>query len=507
MNHLPILPVLLPMFVGALLLLIARTRMSVKRGLSITATLLQLPLAAALLMQAGQGTEVYAAGNWIPPYGIVLVVDRLAAFMLLVTAVLGAAAVIFASRGDDGIGRNFHSLFQFQLMGINGAFLTGDLFNLFVFFEILLIASYALLLHGAGASRVRAGLHYVLLNLFGSALFLIGVGTLYGVLGTLNMADLSLRVAQVAPEDAPLVAAAGMLLLVVFGLKAAMFPLYFWLPRAYASATAPVAALFAIMTKVGLYSILRVYSLLFGEGAGDLAYLASDWLWPIALVTIALGAIGALAASTLSGLVAYLVVLSVGILLAGVAIGNQAALTGALYYLAHSTWISGALFLLAGILGRMRGPRFGVHLRAGPRLPMGLLLSALFFISAISVVGMPPLSGFVGKVLLLGAAGMTAQAAWLYATVLGAGLVVLVAMSRAGSTLFWRHDPAPTAGEPLDRVRLLAMAALLLTSPLMVLFAAPLLDYLDATALQLLEPAGYIDSVLSTLAVNPGGEP
>lgn len=507
MNHWPILPILLPMFMGALLLLIARTSMSLKRSLSITATLLQLPFAMVLLVQAGQGTEVYAAGNWIPPYGIVLVVDRLSAFMLFVTAVLAAAAVLYASRGDDAIGRNFHALFQFQLMGINGAFLTGDLFNLFVFFEILLIASYALLLHGAGASRVRAGLHYVLLNLLGSALFLIAVGTLYGLLGTLNMADLAVRVTQVQPEDAPLIGAAAMLLLVVFGLKAAMFPLYFWLPRAYASATAPVAALFAIMTKVGLYSILRVYTLLFGEAAGDLAQLVNDWLWPAALITVALGAIGALAASTLSGLVAYLVVLSVGILLSGIAIGNQAALTAALYYLAHSTWISGALFLMAGILGRMRGPRFGVRLLPGPKLSGGLLLSGIFFIGAISVVGMPPLSGFIGKVLLLGSAGTGAQAGWLYATVLASGLLVLIALSRAGSTLFWRHDPAPTAGEPLDPVRLTAMAMLLLSSPLMVLFAAPLLDYLDATARQLLEPSGYIDSVLSTLAVRPGAEP
>jgi len=321
------------------------------------------------------------------------------------------------------------------------------------------------------------------------------------------MADLAVRVTQVQPEDAPLIGAAAMLLLVVFGLKAAMFPLYFWLPRAYASATAPVAALFAIMTKVGLYSILRVYTLLFGEAAGDLAQLVNDWLWPAALITVALGAIGALAASTLSGLVAYLVVLSVGILLSGIAIGNQAALTAALYYLAHSTWISGALFLMAGILGRMRGPRFGVRLLPGPKLSGGLLLSGIFFIGAISVVGMPPLSGFIGKVLLLGSAGTGAQAGWLYATVLASGLLVLIALSRAGSTLFWRHDPAPTAGEPLDPVRLTAMAMLLLSSPLMVLFAAPLLDYLDATARQLLEPSGYIDSVLSTLAVRPGAEP
>ncbi|MFN3580031.1 MAG: monovalent cation/H+ antiporter subunit D [Pseudomonas sp.] len=507
MNHLPVLPILLPMFMGALLLLIARSRMSLKRGISLVATLVQIPLALALMGQAAGGIEVYAAGNWVAPFGIVLVVDRLSALMLLITAVLAVAAVIYALRGDDALGRNFHALFQFQLMGINGAFLTGDLFNLFVFFEILLIASYALLLHGGGSARVRAGLHYVLLNLFGSALFLIAVGTLYGVTGTLNMADMAVKVAAVAPEDAPLVAAAGMLLLVVFGLKAAMFPLYFWLPRAYSSASAPVAALFAIMTKVGLYSILRVYTLIFSESAGPLAHMVEPWLWPMALLTIALGAIGALASSSLNGLVAYLVVLSVGTLLAGISLGTPEALVASLYYLIHSTWVSGALFLFAGILARLRGPRFAARLLAGPQIPRGLLLSGVFFVAAVSIAGMPPLSGFLGKIMLLQAVGTGGQAAWLYAVVLVSSLITLVALSRAGSTLFWRHDAAPAAGEPLDRVRLLAMGGLLLTSPLMVIFAGPLLAYLEATAQQIHSPQLYIQQVLSMLPVGAGELP
>ncbi|WP_022961256.1 monovalent cation/H+ antiporter subunit D [Halopseudomonas pelagia] len=507
MNHLPVLPILLPMFMGALLLLIARSQMSVKRSLSLGATILQIPLALILMSQAGEGIGVYAAGNWVPPFGIVLVVDRLAALMLLVTAVLAGAAVLYAMRGDDGLGRNFHALFQFQLMGINGAFLTGDLFNLFVFFEILLIASYALLLHGAGSARVRAGLHYVLLNLFGSALFLIAVGTLYGVTGTLNMADLAVKIAEVPVADAPLVGAAGMLLLVVFGLKAAIFPLYFWLPKAYSAASAPVAALFAVMTKVGLYSILRVYTLMFGDDAGMLASMAQDWLWPIALVTIVLGAIGALAASSLNGLVAYLVVVSVGTLLAGISLGTQEALAASLYYLMHSTWISGGLFLFAGIISRSRGPRFAARLVPGPDMPGALMLSGLFFVAAVSVAGMPPLSGFIGKLLLLSAVGSGVMAAWLYAVVLGSSLVTLVALSRAGSTLFWRRDAAPDTGEPLDPLRMLAMTVLLLTSPLLVYFAAPVLAYLDATAAQLLHPSEYIQQVLTTQPFTPGGQP
>ncbi len=505
MNHLPVLPIVLPMFVGALLLLLARADMSLKRGLSVVATLAQIPIAWVLMGQAGDAVQVYASGNWVAPFGIVLVVDRLAALLLMLTAVLASASVIYATRGDDSLGRNFHSLFQFQLMGINGAFLTGDLFNLFVFFEILLIASYALLLHGAGSGRVRAGLHYVLLNLFGSALFLIAVGTLYGLTGTLNMADMALKVAEAPEADMPILGAAGMLLLIVFGLKSAMVPLYFWLPRAYSAATPAVAALFAIMTKVGLYSILRVYPLVFGDEAGALAHMASDWLWPVGLITIALGAVGALAASTLNGLVAYLVVLSVGILLAGITLGSHDAMVGSLYYLIHSTLISGALFLFSGILARTRGPRFSVRLIAGPQLPGGALLGGLFFIAAISIVGMPPLSGFIGKVLILGSAGTGVQAAWLYTLVLLSGLIVLVALSRAGSTLFWRNDGVPAAGEPLDPLRTLAAGALLACSPAMVVLAAPLLDYLDATVSQLLNHAGYIDAVLSVQAVTHGG--
>ena len=507
MNHLPVLPIVLPMFMGALLLLIARSQMSVKRSLSLGATLLQIPLALALMSQAAEGIDVYAAGNWIPPFGIVLVVDRLAALMLLVTAVLAGAAVLYALRGDDGLGRNFHALFQFQLMGINGAFLTGDLFNLFVFFEILLIASYALLLHGAGSARVRAGLHYVVLNLFGSALFLIAVGTLYGVTGTLNMADLAVKVAEIPAQDAPLAGAAGMLLLVVFGLKAAMFPLYFWLPKAYAAASPPVAALFAVMTKVGLYSILRVYTLIFGEQAGALAFMAQDWLWPVALITIMLGAVGALAASSLNGLIAYLVVVSVGTLLAGISLNNQEALAASLYYLMHTTWISGSLFLFAGLISRLRGPRFAARLVPGPEMSSSLMLSGLFFVAAVSVAGMPPLSGFVGKLLLLSAVGSSSSAAWLYTVVLSSSLITLVALSRAGSTLFWRRDAAPAAGEPLDPLRMLATLLLLVSSPLLVFYAAPVLAYLDATAVQLLTPDDYIREVLTTQPFVPGGRP
>ena len=500
MNHGLILPILLPMFAGGLLLLGSGLSLRFKRSLSLVATLLLLPVSGYLLWLADQDVlQVYAAGNWAAPFGIILLLDRLSALLVLVTAVLAGFALLYAVRGDDQRGQSFHALFQFQLMGINGAFLTGDLFNLFVFFEILLNASYSLLLHGGGAERVRAGLHYVVLNLVGSAFFLLAVGVLYGITGTLNMADMATRVAAAGPDDAALLGAAGLLLLVVFGLKAAFLPLYFWLPKAYASASAPVAALFAIMTKVGLYSIIRVYTLIFGDDAGSLANMANDWLWPIALLTLALGVIGALAATTLHGLLAYLVVVSVGTLLSGVAIGTEQALAASLYYLVHSTWVAGGLFLLADLIARQRGEKQALLVQ-GPALQNPHLLGGLFFLGAIAVAGLPPLSGFIGKLLLLRSLEPGLQALLLWPVVLGGGLLTLIALSRAGSTLFWRVGLSQLDSAELDYGRLLACMGLLLLSLLLVAGAAPLLSYVEATASQLHDLALYRQIIESGVA-------
>lgn len=493
MNHWLILPVLLPLFAGCALLLVGER---LQRGLSLLATLALLPLAAVLLQQADSGVvQFYALGNWQPPFGIILVLDRLSALMIAATALLASLSLIYALRGDDRRGKRFHPLFQFQLLGLNGAFLTGDLFNLFVFFEILLIASYALLLHGGGAGRVRAGVHYVVLNLVGSAFFLIAVGTLYGITGTLNMAHMAERVAQLSAEQAPLVRAAALLLLVVFGLKAALLPLYFWLPRAYAEATAPVAALFSIMTKVGIYSILRVYTLIFGEQAGELANLAQVWLWPLALAGIVAGALGALAATTLQGLLSYLVVVSAGTLLAAIALGTPEALSAALYYLLHSIWVAGGLFLLADLIARQRGEKGG-RLVQGPALLQPHLLGGAFFFGAIAVAGLPPLSGFLGKLMLLRSVSGGSEAIALWSVVLVSGLVTIVALSRAGSTLFWRTGLSVLGSANREPVKMLASFGLLASAPLMVVAARPLIDYTQAAAAQLLDAGLYRHAIL-----------
>jgi len=491
MNHALILPLLLPLFMGALLLFAHRANKSTKRVLSLAATWTLVPIAIWLVLLADDGQlRIYALGSWQPPFGIILMLDRLSALMLLVTAVLAGFAALYACRGDDERGPNFHALYQFQLLGINGAFLTGDLFNLFVFFEILLISSYALLLHGHGQRRVRSGMHYVVLNLLGSSLFLIGVSMLYGLLGTLNMVDMAARVSAADPADAPLLASAGYLLLVVFALKGAILPLYFWLPRAYASATAPVAALFAIMTKVGLYAIIRVFTLVFGSEAGELSGMVDVWLWPLALLTLGAAVIGALAARSLQVLLAYLVVVSVGTLLAGIALGSEAGLAAALYYLVHSTLVAGGLFLLADLIARQRGD-LGTDLISAPALRQPLLLGTLFFMGAISVAGLPPFSGFLGKVMLLRAIELGADAIALWVVVLVGGLGMLISLSRAGSLVFWRPS-AEAVGQPADAIRVLATVGLLLGSVMLVVAAGPLQAFVQATAAQLLDVAPYL---------------
>jgi len=494
MNHLVVAPILVPAFAAALLAFV-RERADVQRTLSGLAMALQVMVAAALMAQAGEGSvQVYALGNWPPPFGIVLVLDRLSALLLFVTAVLAAFCLLHAVRGDDREGRFFHPLFHFQLMGLNGAFLTGDLFNLFVFFEILLISSYGLLLHGGGAERLRAGLHYVTLNLAGSALFLIGVGVLYGLTGTLNMADLAVKVGLLEGPTARLAQAAALILLVVFGLKAAAFPLYLWLPEAYASARAPVAALFAVMTKVGVYAIVRVHAVIFAPAAGAAALDLGAWLLPVGLITMSIAMLGAIASVHLRGLIAYLTLLSVGLLLSALGASGVAGLGAALYYLVHSTLASAALFLLAGMIRELRGPVSDrlVHERANALPPA---LGVLFLLAAAVIAGIPPLSGFLGKVMVLQAVSHGAAMVWLWAAVLATGFLTVLTLARAGIVLFWETRP-PVGGAPAAPVGMLATIGLLGCLLALSLFAGPVKGFTDATATQLADRDGYITSVL-----------
>ena len=510
MNPWLIVPVVLPALMAPFIVATARHDLALQRTLGISATLALLAVALGLFRLADDGVpRPYLLGDWPAPFGIVLVLDRLAALMLLVTAVLAAAVVVHAAAsGWDRRGRHFHALFQFQLMGVNGAFLTGDVFNLFVFFEILLIASYGLALHGAGARRITEGLKYVAVNLAGSVLFLLGVGLLYGVTGTLNMADLAVRAAQVPASDQALLRLAAALLLLVFALKGALVPLHFWLPGTYAAAAPPVAALFAVMTKVGAYAILRVYVLVFGAPAGGAAAgIAESLVLPAAVLTLVLGTAGVLAARTLTGLAVYGLLGSVGTLLVAVGLFTPAATAAALYYLVHSTLAGGALFLIADLVARRRGAA-GDGLDASPRFADSELLAGLFLLAAMAAVGLPPLSGFVGKLLVLRAAQASPAWGWLWAAILLTSLLALAGFARAGSAVFWRCDAAPAPARasgrgPRDAAALGAAGALAAASLLLALLAGPAMDAMDATARQLFAPQVYVEAVLGPRGADP----
>lgn len=501
MNHWLTAPVLIPLLGGILQALMGYAPISLRRTLALATTVLILVSAIVLLVLADDGSyRLYAFGNWQPPFGIVLVLDRLAALMLVLTAVLALFCHLYAIGGADEGNRQFHALFLFQLMGLNIAFLTGDLFNLFVAFEVLLIASYGLLMHGGGTVRTVPGLHYVVLNLVGSAVFLISVGMIYSVTGTLNMADLAVKIPEVSGESVNIVKAGGMMLLVVFGLKAAILPLCFWLPRAYSKATAPVAALFAVMTKVGIYAILRVYLLIFGDDAGELANLGMDWLFPIALATLAMGVIGALGSGSLKTLVAWQVIISVGTLLAPISLGSEAGLSAALFYLLSTTWTVGGLFLVSELVANQRGSAQDRIITA-PKMQNRTLLSVLFLMGAVAAAGLPPLSGFFGKVLILKSVQSGTEMAWLWSVLLIGSFLTVIAYSRAGSIVFWRTvDGHLEKPDPLNGRISVAAGALTALAVVMVVLAGPITRYTDATAAQLYNKDAYID-ILQTPVV------
>ena len=504
MNHAVILPILIPLFGAACSLFVEHRRYGpkVQRAVAWT-TLAALAAAVASLFAqtAGGSIQVYLLGDWPSRLGIALLADRLASWMLLTTLLLAIPCLLHACSGWDRRAPHFHALFQFQLVGLNGAFLTGDIFNLFVFFEVMLIASYGLLLSGGRGLRMRIGLHYVVFNVTASTLFLIALGLLYASLGSLNMAELSQRIAEVPASHITLVKGTLGLLLLVFCSKAALMPLYLWLPEAYARAPAAVAALFAIMTKVGLYAVLRVSTLWFGEGSGPLAGYGSDWLLWAGVATLILGGLGGLAAARLRVLISYLVVVSAATLFIAFAIRTPEVLSAGLYYLPHSTFVAAALFLIADLIRRRRGGASDRKEIIAP-MPGKQTPAVLFLIAAVSVAGLPPLSGFLAKAALL--AGMPSQyTALVWTTVLGSSLLVIIGITRGGVRLFWRVPVAeegapPPRKAPTRTVELFAAGLLLCYGIGMSVFAEPLMRHTDAMAAQLLQPLDYVHAERGT---------
>ncbi|OCZ68719.1 monovalent cation/H+ antiporter subunit D [Acinetobacter pittii] len=521
-QHTPIFSILIPAFTAFILLLLGNPgagalkddwRQPWRRGISLVSAIAGLITAIVYLSYASTGQiTVYQLSEWSAPFGIVLVLDRLSAFMLALTYALAVPVLWYASDNWDTRGRYFHAMVHFLLMGICGAFLTGDLFNLFVFFEILLMASYVLLLHGQGKPRFQLGVHYVIINLLASALFLIGLGMIYGSVGSLNMADVSRLIPTLEADQHKLAVAGSLLLFVVFGIKAAMLPVGFWLPKTYAVASTPVAAIFTIMTKVGIYSILRVNGTVFDDALSQ--EILKSWLLPIGLITSLYGVIAAIGADRLRRFVGFMVLSSIGTLLTAIAMSNTQAWSGALYYLVHSTLIGAAFYLFCGWITSQRGD-FKDHLKVAPRIKQEKAAMLTYFLIAMMLAGLPPFSGFLGKVFILQATVEASYQGWIIGVVLVVSLLSIIALTRVGFILFWRASPPeedpihpayilyralPERAPPRnDQVIYLLLVGLIAY----VVFAAPIQHYTLSTAQQIQDHALYQHSILK---VDKNGE-
>ncbi|TDS78245.1 monovalent cation/H+ antiporter subunit D [Comamonas sp. JUb58] len=541
MPHLLLAPILLPLLTAALMLTLGEKYQRTKLLMNISSCLIGLVIAMALVKwsnQDGMATSmsVYLSGNWAAPFGIVLVLDRLSALMLLTTSVVALCAVVYSGARWHRVGVHFHPLFQFQMMGLAGAFLTGDLFNLFVFFEIMLAASYGLLLHGSGKSRVQHGLHYIAINLAASSLFLIGVSMLYGITGTLNMADLARIIPSVSSADRGLLHTAAGILATAFLIKAAVWPLNFWLVPAYGSATAPVGAIFALMTKVGIYTIVRLWTLMFSSEAGPSAHFGSAWLILGGLATMLYAGISILGTQRLGYVAGYAAILSAGTLLAAAGFGQNLMTSALLYYMPSSTLAVAALFLITDLIERWRTtdganvrfedeeapfltaellPREGLNLDEDEEVLIGRAIPAAmaflglsFMVSTLVVSGLPPLSGFIGKFAMLSALlnplglGSSAgtQIGWLgwsfMAMLIATGLMALTALVRIGIREFWSSISRNTP--ELKVIEGLPLAILLGCCILMVTHGASVMRFTQRAADNLHSPGNYIRAVLET---------
>ncbi len=535
LEHLPVLPIVVPLLAGASMLLFAESQRRLRDTIAVLATLVQLGVALGLMYLTTdavpdiwhKGIGVYSISAWPAPYGIVLVVDRLSALLLVLSATLTLPAIIYSTARWERVGVHYQPLLQFLLMGLNGAFLTGDLFNLFVFFEVLLASSYGLILHGSGPARVKAGLHYIVVNLLASLLFLIGVALIYGVTGTLNMADLGVRWSSLPVQDRGLFDAGVAILGIAFLIKAGSWPMNFWLPSAYAAAGASVAAVFSIMTKVGVYAVLRM-SVLLGDASAPVP-LGGPWLFYGGLATLIFGIVGLLASQQLGRLISCVVIVSSGTLLATVGSGAAALTAPALFYMISSVLATAAFFMLTGMTERTRTTQasevadvaplpavsyqaFGADEPADPRttdeevgiaIPAVMAFLGLAFVCCVLLVcGLPPLSGFVGKFALLSSivesrsAGELPATAWvLFAALLAAGMAGLIALTRIGMRLFWTVTARTTPR--LRAIEAGPVAFLLLLTMALAAGAQPVMTYLESAAATLHDPQMYIEAVLT----------
>lgn len=487
------LPVLIPLLSAGLVLALSHLP-RLQQVISVAALTASLASAVTMLFAVAQGPLVLDIGGWAAPVGITLVADRLSVLMLVVSVAVTLGVLIYAiGQGlADGAKRApvaiFHPTFLLLSAGVSNAFLTGDLFNLYVGFEILLVASFVLISLGGTRSRIRSGTVYIVVSLLGSVLFLTALALVYAATGTVNMAQLAQRLPEINPGVALVLQ---VLLLTAFGLKAAVFPLSAWLPDSYPIAPAPVTAVFAgLLTKVGVYAIIRTQVLLFPTGQLDTVLIV------LGMATMLVGILGAVAQDDLKRLLSYTLVSHIGFMIWGVAVASRASLAAAIFYVAHHITVQTALFLIAGIMERKGG--YTDLRELGSLAKKAPLLAILFLVPALNLAGIPPFSGFVGKLGLLSASAARASG-WDYAMIavaLLSSLLTLLAMLRVWNMAFWQEAPQDYQAPRTPRIMSAAATGIVAVSLLLTVVAGPLLGYATTAASALLQRSPYIHAVL-----------
>ncbi len=489
-----ILPILIPLSAGALSLALWRSHLA-QRLLGVFGTGALLLAALWLLQRVWlDGIQVMYMGNWPAPFGIVLVADLLGAIMVLLAAITAFAVALYslATLGAEHERFGYYPLLHMLLAGVCGAFLTGDIFNLYVWFEVMLVASFALLILGGERAQMEGAIKYVTLNLISSALFLSAIGLLYGLTGTLNMADLALKL-QDTGEAEGLVTTIGLMFMIAFGIKAAAFPLFFWLPASYHTPPVAVSALFAgLLTKVGVYALFRVFTLIFTQ---DTAFTHELLLW-LAAFTMLSGVLGAAAQFEFRRILSFHIVSQIGYMLLGLALYTPLALVGGVFYLMHHIIVKANLFLISGLVYRLRGSFQLKELGGLYRERPGLAL--LFLIPALSLAGLPPLSGFFAKFILV-RAGLEAERYGVVAVALLVSLLTLYSMVKIWNEVFWKAAPEQGAAAvaPTNNALLYAPAIVLAALTVAIgIGAEPVYRLAEQAAAQLLDPQAYIAAVL-----------
>jgi len=489
-----VLPILVPLVTASGCLVAWRYR-SIQRALSLVGAAVLLAAAGMLLWQVDRGGPIAVqVGGWPAPFGITLVADMLSAIMVVLAGIVGMAVAIY-SLGDIGRRREslgYFPLFQVLMMGVCGAFLTGDIFNLYVWFEVMLMASFTLMAMGAQKAQLQGAIKYVTLNLLSSAIFLAAIGILYGLVGTLNMADLATKLRNV-PEPG-IINAVAALFLVAFGIKAAAFPLFFWLPASYPTPPVAVSALFAgLLTKVGVYALLRVFSLIFIQNLS----VTHGLILAIASFTMVFGVLGAYAQNEIRRILSFHIVSQIGYMLMGLGLFTRLALAGAIFYIAHHILVKTNLFLISGIIHRLRGSftlaQLGGLYRTHPWLAL------LFLVPALSLAGLPPLSGFFAKLILI-QAGLEAGMYTVVAVALIVGLLTLLSMLKIWNEAFWKQAAANShEHEITGRQRFLVLGPAIVLAGMTIcigLWPSLLLDPSMKAAEQLLDTSAYIKAVM-----------